>query len=102
MRDLDHHRRAVRVDVVGEFAEPANHLVLIEEDVAERLWAVRGDHRGAADHGQGDPAFRLLGMIETVPLLWHAVYGIRRLVRGRHKAVAKDKMLEPEEPPQRS
>jgi hypothetical protein len=45
MRDLDHHRSAVRMDVVGKFLEPADDLVLVEEDVAECLRGVRRDHR---------------------------------------------------------
>ncbi len=95
MGHLDHYRRAMGVHVVREFGEPADDLVLVEEDVAEGLRAVGGDHGGAADHGQRDAAFRLFRVVEPVALLRHAVFGIGRLMRGRHQAVAKMKVLEP-------
>ena len=95
MGHLDHHRRTMVVDVVGEFGEPADDLVLVEKDVAEGLGTVRRDHRRAAYHGQRDAALRLLGVIEPVALLWHAILGVGGLMRRRHQAVAKMKMPEP-------
>ncbi len=94
MRDLDHHRRAMRMDVVGEFLQPAHDLVPVEEDVAERLRAVRRDHRGAADHRQRDAALRLLGVIEAIARFRHAVLGIGGLMGRRHQPVAQGEMLE--------
>ena len=94
MGDLDHHRRAVRVDVVGEFAEPAHDLVLVEQDIAERLRAVGRDDGGAADHRQPDAAFGLFDVIEPVAVLGQAVMGIGRLVGGRHETIAERQMFE--------
>jgi hypothetical protein len=93
MGDLDHHCGAVRMDVVGELAEPAHDLVLVEQDVAERLRTVGRDHRGAADHRQPDAALGLFGMIEPIAFLRHALDGISRLVRARHQPVAQHEML---------
>ena len=89
MGDLDHHRGALVMDVVGQFLQPAHAFVLVEKDIAERLRAVLRHHRRAADHGERDAAFRLFGVIEPVALFGHAVLGIGRLVRGRHQAVAQ-------------
>ncbi len=96
MGDLDHHRRAMRVDVLGQLPQPRHDLVLVDEDVAERLRTVRRDHGRAADHGQPDPAFCLLGMVKPVTRLRHAVFGIGRLVRGRHQPIPHCEMLQPE------
>src|SRR5260221_2546228 len=96
MGDLDHHRSAMRVHVVGELAQPAHTLVLVEEDVAEGRRAVGRDDGRAADHGERDAALRLLGVIEPIARLRHAVLGIGGLVRGRQEAVAQRQMLEPE------
>ena len=89
MGDLDHHRRALLVDVVGELLEPGHAFVLVEKDVAERLRAVGRHHRRAADHGERDAALRLFGVVEPIALFGHAVFGIGRLVRGRHQPVAQ-------------
>ncbi len=96
MGDLDHHRGAVRMDVVGELGEPANHLVLVEEDVAEDRWAVGRDDGRAADHGERDAAFGLLGMVEPITRLRHAVLGIGGLMRRRQEAVAQREVLQAE------
>ena len=89
MRDLDHHRRALSVDVVGQFLQPRHALIFIEKDIAERLGAVRRHHRRTADHGQCDAAPRLFGVVEAVALFGHAVVGIGRFMRGRHQPVAQ-------------
>ena len=89
MGDLDHHRRALLVHVVGQLLQPRHAFVLVEKDVAERLRTVGRDHRRAADHGERDAALGLFGVVEPVALLRHAVVGVGRLMRGRHQAVAQ-------------
>ncbi len=94
VRDLDHHGGAVLVDGVGELAEPRHDLVLVECDVAEGLRTVRRHHRGAPEHGERDPALRLLGVVEPVALLGQAILGVGGLVRRRHQAIAQPEMLQ--------
>ena len=89
MGDLDHHRRALFVDVVRQLLEPRHAFVLVEKDVAERLRTVGRDHRRAADHGERDASLRLFGVVEAIALFGHAVLGIGRLVRRRHQPVAQ-------------
>ena len=89
MGDLDHHRGALVVHVVGELLEPPHAFVLVKEDVAERLRTVGRDHRRTADHGQRDAALRFFGMVEPIAGLRHAVVGVGRLMRGRHQPVAQ-------------
>jgi hypothetical protein len=96
MRDLDHDGSAVRVDLVAELLQPAHDLVFVEEDVAEGLRAVGRDHRRAADHGERNAALGLLGVIEPVALLRHAVFGVGRLVRRRHEPISETEVLQPE------
>ena len=89
MGDLDHHRRALFMHVVGQFLQPRHAFVLVEKDVAERLRTVRRDDRRAADHGERDAALGLFGVIEPVALFRHAVLGVGRLMGGRHQPVAQ-------------
>ena len=96
MGDLDHHRRAVLVHLVGELLQPADDLVLVEQNVAESLRTVGRDDRGAADHRQADAALGLLDVIGAIALLRQAIMGIGRLVRARHQTIADRQMFERE------
>ena len=94
MGDLDHHRGAVLVAVVGEPLEPGHDLVPVGVQVAEGRRAVLGDDRRARGHGQRDAALGLLDVIEPVAVLGQAVLGVGRLVRRAHDPVAERQMLE--------
>ncbi len=94
MGELDHHLAVVLVAGVGELGEPRNDLVAIGLEVAEGGRAVARDDRRAGGHGQRHAATGLLGMVEPVALLRHAVFRIGRLVAGRHDAVLQRQVLE--------
>ncbi len=56
MGDLDHHRRALLMHVLGEFLEPRHAFVLVQKEVAEGLRTVGRHDRGAANHRERDAA----------------------------------------------
>ena len=80
--ELDHRRRAVRVHPVGQLLEPRDDVVVAGVELAEDRRRVRRDVRRAAEHRQGDPALRLLLVVELVAQLRLAVLGVGRLVAG--------------------
>ena len=86
---LDHHRGAFGVAVIGDGGEPRDHLVGGEVDVAEGRRRVLRHDRRPRGHGQSDAAARLLPVVEAVAVLGHAVLGVGRLVCGGHDAVAQ-------------
>ena len=94
MGELDHHLAVVLVAGVGKLPQPRHDLVAIGVQVAERGRAVARDDRRAGRHRQRHAALRLLGMVEPVALLRHAVLGIGRLVAGRHDAVLQRQMFQ--------
>ncbi|CAB4886887.1 unannotated protein [freshwater metagenome] len=92
--DLDHRRTVVLVDRVGELAQPRHDGVVVGVQVAERCGAV-GRHQGRPRrHGQRHATFGFLVVVEAVPLLGHAVLGVRRFVGGGHDAVAEPEVLQ--------
>jgi hypothetical protein len=92
--DLAHDRGAVGVDAVGERLQIPDDAVVEEMQIAERGRRVRGDHRRAADHGERDPALRLLLVVEPVAQPRAAVLGIGRLVARAHDPVPKRQVSE--------
>ena len=92
--DLDHHRGAVLVAGVGQVAHPGHHLVLVGQDVVEHRRAVARDGGRAGGHGQGNTGFGALHMVGAVAGFGQAVFGIGRLVRAGHDAVAQPQVLE--------
>ena len=94
MGELDHHLAVVLVAGIGELGEPRHDLVAIGMQIAEGGRAVARDDRRAGGHGQRHAALGLLGMVEPVALLRHAVLGIGRLVAGRHDAVLQRQVLQ--------
>ncbi len=92
--ELDHHRRAGLVAVVGEALQPGDDRVVIGVQVAEGGRAVRRDQRRAGRHGQRDAALRPLEMVEPVAVLRHPVLGIGGLVRRDHQPVAERQVLQ--------
>ena len=92
--DLDHHRGAVLMAGVGQVAHPGHHLVLVGQDVVEDRRAVARDGGRAGGHGQGNTGFGALHMVGAVAGFGQAVFGIGRLVRAGHDAVAQPQVLE--------
>ena len=92
---LDHHRAALGMAVLGQPLHPGDDLVLVGVQVAEGRRRIRGDDRRAGGHRHGDPALGLLQVIEPVAVARHAVLGIGRLVGGAHDPVLEDEMLQP-------
>jgi hypothetical protein len=101
MGDLDHHRRAMRVAVVRQAAQPRHDLVLVGEQVAEHRRRVGRDHRRARGHRQRDAALGLFHVVQPVAVLRHAVLAVVRLVRGAHQPVAQRQVAELERLQQR-
>jgi hypothetical protein len=101
MGDLDHHRRTMRVALVGQAAQPGHDLVLVDEQVAEHRRAVRRHHGRARRHGQRRAALRLFDVIQAIAVLRHAVLAVERLVRRAHDPVAQGQVLQPEGTQQR-
>lgn len=95
MRELDHHLAVVLVAGVGEIPQPWHDLVAPGVQVAEGGRAVARHDGRARRHGQRHAAARLLGVVEPVARLRHAVLGIGRLVAGRHDAVLQRQVPEP-------
>jgi hypothetical protein len=79
--DLDHRRSTVFVDLVGHPPDPWDDLVGVGMQVSERRWAVRRHHRGARCHGHRQATLGLLDVVGPVPVLRHAVLGVRGFVR---------------------
>ncbi len=92
---LDHHRAALAVAVLGQPLHPGDDFVLVGVQVAEGRRRIRGDDRRAGGHRHGDPALGFLQVIEPVAVARHAVLGIGRLVGGAHDPVLEDEMLQP-------
>ena len=87
MGDLDHHRRAVRVALVRQAAQPGHDLVLVGEQVAEHRRAVRARPPPSPPSSSAPtPPLRLLDVVQAVAVLRHAVLAVVRLVRGAHHA----------------
>ena len=98
-------RQAERGLHLGHAVVEAEHVLFVVPGALVRLFEPRGVARDAVATQIGHPpgkrgivgqrhaAFRLLGMIEPVALLRHAVLGIGRLVAGRHDAVLERQVL---------
>jgi hypothetical protein len=59
VRDLAHHRRAVRVHAFGARLQIGDDALVEQVEVAECRRRVGGDHGRAADHGERDAALGL-------------------------------------------
>ena len=94
MRQLDHHRTAMAVHLVGQFAHPADDLVFPGEYVVEGGRAVTRDRGGTCRHRQRDTGFRALDVIGAVARLRHAVFRVGRFMAGRHDPVFQRQMLQ--------
>ena len=94
--DLDHRGAAVAVDSFRERLEPRDDAVLAEIDLPERRRRVDRHRRGAAEHGEREPAFRFLLVVAPVALLRHAVLGVGGGVRGAHDPVLQPDMADDE------
>ncbi len=94
MRELDHHGGAVLVAGVGQVLHPADHFVLVGQDVVEGRRAVARDDGRPSRHGQRHTAARPLLMVGSIAPLRHPVLGIGRLVAGDHQPVLQRQMLE--------
>ena len=93
MGDLDHHRRAVTMHLVDQRLQPADRLVPVKQNVAERLRTVRRNHRRAADHRQADAALGFLDVIGAIALLRHPVVGVGGFMRGGHQTISDRQRL---------
>ena len=96
MRDLAHHRGAVRVHGPRERLEIGDDALVEQMQVAERRRRVGGDHGRAADHGERDAALGLLLVVQAIAPPRAAILGVGRLVARAHDAVAQLQVLEPE------
>ena len=101
MGDLNHHRRAERMHIVRQRLQPADDLVFVQKNVAERLRAVRRDDSRAANHRQPDAALGLLDVIGAVAVFRHPVMRVSRLMRRRHQTIADRQMFQLERLQQR-
>ena len=95
VRQLDHHRTAVFMAGIGQFAHPAHHFVLVGKDIVEHRRAVAADRGGTRRHRQRHtrPCTHLV--ISAVALFRHPVFGIGGLVTGCHHPVLQGQMLQP-------
>ena len=91
---LNHHRRAMFVAGVGEFAHPGYNFVFVGQDVVEYWRAVARHRRRACGHSECNTGFGALHVVGAVLGLGHAVLRVGRLVRGDHQPVAQAQVLE--------
>ena len=84
------------MDPVGELAEMRNDPVVADVELAEGRGAIGRDDGGAAEHGEGDAALGLFGVIELIAFPRHAALGIGRRMGGADDAVAERQMPEGE------
>ncbi len=96
MGELDHHRAAVAVALVGELPEPRHDLVLVGQRLPKAGAEILLDDGRARGHGERDAALRFLDMVEPVAVLGQSVFVIVRLMRRRHDAVLEGQVHEPE------
>ena len=93
--ELDHQRRTVPVDAVGELLEEGDDAVVGDGDlVPGRRRAVQRHRGGAAEHGQADAALGLLLVVELIALLGLAVLAVGWRVRRAHHPVADGQVLD--------
>ena len=91
---LDHHRAALFVAVVGQPLHPADHFVLVGEDIVEDRRAVLGHRRRSGGHGQRHACLGPFQMVKPVAVLGHPVLGVGRFVACRHDPVLQRQMLQ--------
>ncbi len=93
--ELDHQRRPVAVDALGEGLEMRDDPVIGDRDlIPRRGGAIGGDRGGAAEHGQGQPALGFLFVIELITKPRPTAFTIARGVRRAHDPVAQGERLE--------
>src|SRR5258708_19145787 len=89
VRELDHQRRAVLVDRVGEPAQVRHDTIMTDiEPVPCRARTVDRYRGGAAAYGQADASTGLLDVVADLPLGRHAGVGIDLGVPGADDPVA--------------
>ncbi len=99
--ELDHHRGAMLVAVVGQAFQPRHDLVAVGMQVAEGGRRIGRNDRRAGGHRQRHAALGALDVVEAVAVLGQAVFRVRRLVRGQHDAVLQPQVLQLERLQQR-
>ncbi|MCY1176854.1 hypothetical protein D9M73_171410 [compost metagenome] len=82
------------VALVGQVFHPADHFVLVGQNVVEHGWAVTGDRGGACGHGHGYAGFGTFNVVGTVEFFRHPVFRVGRFVGRGDDAVAQGQMLE--------
>ena len=92
--ELDHHRRAVVMHLIGHVADPGHHLVLVGEDIVEHRRAVARHRRRARRHGQRHPGLGPFCVIGRVALFWHALFGIGWFMAGGHNPIAQGQVFQ--------
>ena len=95
MADLDHHRRACLVAVIGQPPHPRHDLILPDQHIAERGRAVPAHAGRSRRHHHRHSGPRPLQMIQAIAILRHPVLGIGRFMARRHDPVAQGQMLQP-------
>ena len=94
VRELDHHRTAMIVALIGELFHPGHHLVAIRQDVVEGRRAVAADHCRSGGHGQGHTTARALDVIGAIAIFRQAILGIGGFMACGHDPVFQRQMLE--------
>src|SRR5207253_2350902 len=87
MGDLAHERGTVRVDALREPHEVWDDRVGPDVQLAKDIGRIGRDVRGAAEHGERDPALRLLLVVGLVALLRQTVDLEAARMAGAHHPV---------------
>ena len=94
MRQLDHHRTALFVAIIGDFAHPAHHLVLVGQHIVEHRRAVARHRCRPRRHGQRHARLGPFDVIGAVAVFGHAILGVGGFVAGGHDPVFQGQVFQ--------